>query len=680
VEDFFGTPVADPYRWLEQLDSEQTRSWIEAQNELSFPFLESVPARAGIKQRLTDLWNFERFERRDVPFKANDRYFIRLNPGLLDQAIVYVTDSLDNELTVFLDPNSFSEDGTVALGNVGGNTIVPNPDGDLVAYAKADAGSDWNTWHFREFATGEDLPDVIQHSKFFPVAWAPDGSGVYYSRYPAREDGTGDGSKPMRLFFHTIGTQESADELVYDLTDEPRHRDLQPYPVAEISDDGRFLVITVIAGSFENQIHYLDLTDPGAGIKRLIGTWEALYGYIGNDGSTLFFTTTKGAPNSRVVAIDVANPDPSRWRELIPEAEEALQDVSYVGGHLVAEYLKDAKSLVRVFRTDGTFVRDVELPGIGTAYGFEGRGDDPETFFLFTSFTTPMELWAYDVAADEARLVRRPSVSIDPEEYVTEQVFYTSGDGTRIPMFLSHKKGIELDGTNPTLLYGYGGFNVSYTPRFSTSTVVWMEMGGVYALANIRGGGEYGEAWHLAGARLNKQNVFDDFIAAAEWLIDNHYTSTPKLAIEGGSNGGLLVGACVNQRPDLFGAAVAEVGVLDMIRYHTQSANARNWSTDYGLSENEDDFRAQIAYSPYHNTVEGACYPPTLITTADHDDRVAPWHSFKFAAALQRAQGCDNAILLRIETRAGHSTGKPTWMRIDEAADVWAFLAWALEM
>ena len=680
VEDFFGTPVADPYRWLEKLDSEQTRAWIEAQNELSFPFLEAVPAREDIEQRLTALWDFERFDRRDVPFKAGESYFVTLNPGLLDQDVVYVTDSLDNDLEVFLDPNTFSVDGTVALGNVGGHPIVPSPDGRLIGYAKAEAGSDWNTWHFREFETGQDLPDVIRHSKFFPVAWAPDVSGVYYSRHPVREDGSGDDTKPMRLCFHTIGTAETEDRLVYDLTGEPRHRDLQPYPVAEASDDGRYLVITVVAGYFENQVHYLDLADPEAGIRRLIGTWEALYEYVGNDGPWFFFKTTNNAANSRVVAINVTDPEPARWRELIPEAEEALQEVSYVGGHLVAEYLKDAKSLVRVYRTDGTFVRDVDLPGLGTAYGFEGRGDDPETLFLFTSFTTPMELWRYDVLSGEAGVVRRPSLSVEPNDFVTEQIFYTSRDGTRIPMFLSHRKGLELDGSNPTLLYGYGGFNVSYTPRFATSTMVWMEMGGVYALANIRGGGEYGEAWHLAGTRQNKQNVFDDFIAAAEWLIDNGYTSTPKLAIEGGSNGGLLVGACINQRPDLFGAAIAEVGVLDMVRYHLQSANARNWSTDYGLSENQDDFRAQIAYSPYHNTVVGACYPPTLITTADHDDRVAPWHSFKFAAALQHAQGCDNPILLRVETRAGHSAGKPTWMRIDEAADTWAFLAWALDM
>ncbi len=679
-EDFFGTRVADPYRWLEQLDSEETKAWIEAQNELSFPFLEAIPSRDEIERRLTALWDFERFDRRDVPFKSGDRYFFKLNPGLLDQDVVYVTDSLDHELTVFLDPNTFSEDGTVALGNVGGHPIVPSPDGRLVAYAKAEAGSDWNTWYFRDFATGQDLPDVIRHSKFYAVAWAPDNSGVYYSRYPAREDGSGDDTRPMRLYFHAIGAPETSDTLVLDLSDEPRHRDLQPYPVAETSDDGRYLVITVVAGYFENQVHYVDLSDPKGGIRSLIGTWDALYEYIGNDGTWLFFKTTNDAPNSRVIAIDATDPSPDRWRELIPEADEALQEVAYVGGHLVAEYLKDAQSLVRVYRSDGTFVRDVDLPGVGTAYGFDGRGNDPETLFLFTSFTTPMEVWAYDVTTGDASIVRRPALSIERAEYVTEQVFYTSGDGTRIPMFISYKKGIALDGTNPTLLYGYGGFNVSYTPRFLTSTMVWMEMGGVYALANIRGGGEYGEAWHLAGTKQNKQNVFDDFIAAAEWLIENGYTSTPKLAIEGGSNGGLLVGACINQRPDLFGAAIAEVGVLDMIRYHLQSANARNWSTDYGLSENEDEFKAQIAYSPYHNTADGACYPPTLITTADHDDRVAPWHSFKFAAALQRAQGCDNPILLRVETRAGHSAGKPTWMRIDEAADAWAFLAWALDM
>jgi len=672
VEEFFGSPVADPYRWLEELDADETRAFIEAQNELSFLFLEAIPARDAIEQRLTELWNYERY---GLPSKEGGRYFYEFNSGLLNQDLVYVTDSIDAEPRLLIDPNTFSEDATIGLV-----ALSPSPDGQVLAYATSDGGSDWKDWHFRDVATGEDLAEELTYTKFTDLSWTRDSSGVYYSRYPEAADGSGDDTKPVQVYFHALGTPQTQDRLVYDLTDEPRHRDLDPKPYGYVTEDGRYLIITVYAGYFENQVHYLDLAEPGTGIRRLIGNWEALYQFIGNDGTWFFFKTTKDAPNSRVIAIDLTDPDPARWRELVPEAEEPLEDASYVGGVMVAEYLKDARSLVRIYHPDGRHLRDVELPGIGAAKGFEGRADDPETFFSFTSFTTPTEIHVLDVATGESRLFKRPTVPMESAQFETKQVFYSSGDGTRVPMFIVHRRGIELDGNNPTLLYGYGGFGVSETPRFSVARTVWMELGGVFALANIRGGGEYGEAWHLAGTKDNKQNVFDDFIAAAEWLIDNRYTSTPKLAIEGGSNGGLLVGACLNQRPDLFGAGLVEVGVLDMIRYHLQSANARNWSTDYGLSEIEDEFRAQIAYSPYHNTVDGACYPPTLITTADHDDRVAPWHSFKFAAALQRAQGCGNPILLRVETRAGHSAGKPTWMKIDEASDAWAFLTWALDM
>jgi prolyl oligopeptidase len=672
VEDFFGTTVTDPYRWLEEMESDQTRAWIEAQNELSFPFLASVSERERIKQRLTELWNYDRY---GVPEKDGGRYFYTYNSGLMNQAIVYVADGLDAEPRVLIDPNTFSDDGTVALA---GDSI--SPDGGLIAYAKSDAGSDWRDWYFRDVDTGNDLGDVLTFTKFTSLSWARDGSGVYYSRYPEKPDGTGDDTEPVKVYHHVIGTPQGEDRLVYDLSDEPQHRSLDPHPYATVTEDGRYLVVSVGAGYLENQVHISDLQDPEAGVWRLIGEWAAVYHFLGNAGSELFFKTTDGAPNWRIIATDVDHPQPSGWREVVPEAEEALQDASYVGGVLVAEYLKDAKSLVRVFGTDGRRIRDVELPGIGAAAGFEGHHDDPETFFSFTGFTTPTEVYSYRVDTGLAQLFKRPTVAVDTDQFETKQVFYTSKDGTRIPMFIVHRRGIELDGSNPTLLYGYGGFQVSMKPRYSISRTTWMELGGVFALANLRGGGEYGEEWHLAGTKQNKQNVFDDFIAAAEWLIDNGYTSTPKLAIQGGSNGGLLVAACMNQRPDLFGAVVDEVGVHDMIRYHLPSANARNWSTDYGLSENEEEFKAMIAYSPYHSVGEGTCYPPTLLTTGDHDNRVVPWHTYKYAAALQQAQACGNPILVRVETRAGHGAGKPTWMSIEELADQWAFLVWALEM
>jgi len=672
-EDFFGTPVADPYRWMEDMDSDQTHQWIQAQNQLTMPFLERLPKRNQIKNRLTELFEYERYS---APSKVQGRYFYSYNPGLANHDVVYVTDSLEGEGRVLIDPNTFSDDGTVSLAG----TEV-SPDGSLVAYAKSDGGSDWRDWFIREVESGKDLGNRITYTKFTGISWLPDGSGFYYSRYPEGEGGQGDDSKQVSVYYHEVGTPQSDDRLVYDLTDMPKHRDLAPDPYAEVSEDGNYLVITVSAGYHENQVHVLDLREPAAEPVELVGEWKALFGFLGNDGSTLFFETTLDAPNSRVIAIDVENPGEASWREVIPEAEEALQSSSYVGGHLIAQYLKDAQSLVKVFDTQGQHVRDVDLPGIGSAGGFGGRGDDTFTSYTYSSFTTPRESYVYDVATGESELFRTPEVDADFSGYEVRQIFYSSKDGTQVPMFIVHKAGLKLNGKNPTLLYGYGGFNVSLTPGYSTSRLVWMEMGGVLAIPNIRGGGEYGKAWHLAGTKAQKQNVFDDFIAAAEWLIDNQYTNPMRLAIQGGSNGGLLVGACMTQRPELFGACLPAVGVLDMIRYHTASANARNWSTDYGLSEVEAEFEAQIAYSPYHNTEEGVCYPPTLVTTADHDDRVVPWHSYKFAAALQHAQSCpNNPVLIRVETRAGHGAGTAITKQIEIVADQWAFLVWALRM
>ncbi len=668
VDDYHGTKVADPYRWLEDLDGEETAAWVKAQNDVAKPFLERIPARESLKARLTELWNYERY---GTPFEEGGRYFFFRNDGLQNQSVLYVADALDSEPRVLIDPNTFSEDGTISL-----SSVEVSRDGRLVAYSVSDGGTDWRIWRVRNVDTGQDLSDELRGIKFSGVSWAQNGSGFYYSRYPQRADGTYDDSKQVKVYFHRLGTPQSDDELIFEITDHPTRN-----PGAFLTEDGRYLIIGVFDGYDSNAYYYKDLRRENAPVVRLLDAWDALYTFIGNDGSTFYFSTTKDAPLGRVIAIDTNRPEPEHWRTLIPEAAETLEGVSYVGGKFHAQYLKDAQSLVRVYTPAGEHVRDVALPGIGSVGGFGGDSDDTETFFSFTSFTNPGAIYRYDVNTGEVTLWKQAeSAGVDPEDYDVKQVFYTSKDGTRVPMFIVHRKGLSLNGENPTLLYGYGGFNISLTPGYSASRMAWLERGGVLAIPNLRGGGEYGEAWHEAGTKLKKQNVFDDFIAAAEWLIANGYTAPHKLAIQGGSNGGLLVGAVMTQRPDLFGAALPAVGVLDMLRYHTPSANARQWSSDYGLSENPEEFKALYAYSPYHNVEKGTCYPPTLVTTADHDDRVVPWHSFKFAAALQHAQDCANPILIRVETRAGHGAGTPTWMRIEQAADQWAFLIHALGM
>ncbi len=672
VEEYHGTKVPDPYRWLEELDSTPTREWISAQNDLTFGFLEGIPQREAIKQRLTELWNFERF---GIPFKEGRgeaaRYFYSHNTGLQNQNIILVAESLSAEPRVLFDPNTFSADATVALAG-----LSVSPDGKIAAYGTSDGGTDWKTWKFRDIGTGRDLPDFLQHIKFTDMSWSRDSKGAYYSRYPMGADGKADDKQRVSVYYHKLGTPQEQDTLIYELPEQPTRS-----PYATATEDGRYLVLTISEGLIANDVYVIDLQDAKRTVRKILDKWDALYNYIGNNGTAFYFDTTKDAPNSRVIAIDVNNPAPTAWRVVVPEAKEPLQSASYVGGRVLAQYLKDVKSQVKVYDEAGAFKHDVELPGIGSAGGFGGHADDPETFFTFAGFTTPSESYRYNVVSGEKSLFKRPSVpGLDPAAYETRQVFVTSKDGTKVPMFITHKKGLTLNGENPTLLYGYGGFNISLTPGYSTARMVWMEMGGVVAVPNLRGGGEYGKTWHEAGTKLTKQNVFDDFIAAAEWLIANKYTSTKKLAIQGGSNGGLLVGAAMTQRPDLFGACLPAVGVLDMLRYHTPSMNARNWSTDYGLSENEEEFHAQFAYSPLHNVKKGTCYPPTLVTTGDHDDRVVPWHSFKYAAALQWAQSCENPVLIRVETRAGHGAGKPTWMIIEELADQWAFLVKTLGM
>ncbi|MEM7203388.1 MAG: prolyl oligopeptidase family serine peptidase [Planctomycetota bacterium] len=665
-DDYHGTRVADPYRWLEQLGAPAVDAWIAEQNKVATPYLEALPDRAAIAERLQKLWNFERY---GVPTLRGGRYFYSFNPGLANHSVLMVSDAIDAEPRVLINPNTFSADGTVSLA---GQSI--SPDGSLIAYAKSDGGSDWRDWFFRRVDDGEDLDDRLSFMKFGSLSWARDGSGVYYSRYPAGPDGAGDDAQPTSVFFHRLGAPQSEDVLVHDVSTMARHRGLRPNTNARATEDGRYVVLNVRAGYHENQVHVLDLQDPDGTPRPVVGAWSAQFSFVGNDGTQFFFETTDGAPKSRIVAIDVDSPERAKWREVVPEDDDPLRGVSFVGGRLIATYLHDVKTRVRVFGTDGSVERDIELPGVGSARGFGGESGQTTTFYSFTSFATPTEVWAYDIPTGESTLFKRPSVPFDPEQFVTEQVWYASRDGTRVPMFVTCRRDLARDGKRPTLLYGYGGFNVSLTPSYSTVRMVWLERGGVLAIPNLRGGGEFGKEWHLAGTRDRKQNVFDDFIAAAEWLIESGYTSREHLGIQGGSNGGLLVGACMTQRPDLFGACLPAVGVLDMLRYHRASANARNWSTDYGLSENAEDFASQYAYSPVHNA-RAACYPPTLVTTADHDDRVVPWHSYKFAAAVQSAQGCDNPVLLHVETRAGHGAGKPTWMQIEHAANALAFLS-----
>jgi prolyl oligopeptidase len=667
VDVYHGTRVADPYRWLEQLDSAQTKEWVKAQNQLSQPRLEALPWRPWVKQRLTELWKYERF---DVPVKAGKNYFFLRNDGEQNQSVLYVTDDLKANGHMLFDPNAASKDATVALSE-----FTPSPDGSLVAYALSDGGSDWQSWKFRDAASGKDRDDVLRRSKFWGVSWARDASGVYYSLYPPRADGTGDDAGRPAIYFHKLGEPQARDRLIYAVRDHPTR-----VPQARVTEDGRYLIITLYDGNLVNGVDVLALTSPHAKPLPLFSAWEALYTFIGAKGDELYFHTTNAAPQGRVIAVHPQQPAPLAWRTVVGEADMALEDVHYVAGRIIASYVRDAHSVARLYETDGRLLGSVPVPALGTIAGFDGEARDQETFFSYTDYVTPAAIYRYDPRANASSVWRSARIPAATGGYVTEQLFYRSKDGTRVPLFLTHRRDLKKDAQQPVLLYGYGGFNVSATPLFRAQVLAWLEMGGVFAEANLRGGGEYGEAWHIAGTGVKKQNVFDDFIAAAEFLIREGYTTSKRLGMHGRSNGGLLVGAVLVERPDLFAAALPAVGVLDMLRYHTASANARQWSSDYGLSENEADFRAQYAYSPLHNVKAGTCYPPTLITTADHDDRVVPWNSFKFAAALQHAQGCANPVLIRVETRAGHGSGKPVWMQIEDFADQWAFLADALKM
>jgi prolyl oligopeptidase len=663
VDDYHGTPVADPYRWLEDDNSAETKAWVEAQNQVTFGHLETLPLRAPLKSRLTALYNFERY---GVPFQQGGRYFFSKNDGLQNQAVLYVADSLDAAPRVLLDPNTLTADGTVALKG-----YALSEDGAKMAYGLSAAGSDWEEWKVRDVATGQDTGDVLKWVKFSGASWKKDGSGFYYSRYdePAESAKLTKLNEFQKLYFHQLGTPQSDDKLTYERKDQPKWGF-----GGSVTDDGRYLVVNVSQGTdTKNRVFFKDLTAPDAKVIELLNDFDASYNFIGNDGPVFFFTTDLDAPRSRLIALDTTKPARAHWREIIPQSDATLTGANIVGGQLAVEYLRDARSQVQLHDLTGKFMKEIELPGIGSAGGFGGKRADTETFYSFTSFTTPGRIYRYDFKTGASTLWRQPKVDFNPDAYEVKQVFYASKDGTKVPMFITHKKGLKLDGSNPTLLYAYGGFNISLTPAFSVANLAWMELGGVYAVPNLRGGGEYGEEWHQAGTKLRKQNVFDDFIGAAEWLIANRYTSAKQLAISGGSNGGLLVGASITQRPELFGAALPAVGVMDMLRFQKFTIGWA-WTSDYGSSDNADEFRALYAYSPLHNLKPGVSYPPTLVTTADHDDRVVPAHSFKFAARLQAVQSGRNPTLIRIETKAGHGAGKPTAKIIEEAADKLAFI------
>ena len=663
VDHYHGTAVVDPYRWLEDDNAPATKAWVVAQNQVTFAYLNAIPGLAAIKTRLTKLWNFERYS---VPFKEGGRYFYSRNDGLQNQSVLYTVESLAAPPRVLLDPNTLTADGTVALTG-----MAVSDDGNLLAYGLSASGSDWEQWRVRDVRTGRDLADQLEWVKFSGASWSKDGSGFYYSRYAAPQPGDAlkGVNKFHKLYFHRLGTEQSADVLVYERKDRPDWGF-----GGHVTDDGRYLIISASEGTDpKNRVLYKDLSAPGAPVVELLMEFDASYDFVENHGSVFWFKTDLAAPRSRLIAIDVNQPGRANWKEIIPQSADTLQGVSVVNQQFIAGYLKDARSVVRIFALDGTPVRDVPLPGLGTVIGFGGKRGDTETFFSFASFTTPGTIYRYDLLTGQSTVFRQPQLDFDAAAYETKQVFYKSKDGTRVPMFLVCKRGLKLDGQNPTLLYGYGGFNISLTPSFSVSRAAWLEMGGVYAQANLRGGGEYGEDWHQAGTKLRKQNVFDDFIAAAEWLQANHYTSPKKLAIQGGSNGGLLVGACMTQRPELFRAALPAVGVMDMLRFHKFTIGWA-WCSDYGSADNADEFAALYAYSPFHNLKPGVRYPATLITTADHDDRVVPAHSFKFAARLQEYHRGGNPVLIRIETKAGHVAGKPTTKQIEEKADELAFL------
>jgi len=667
VDHYHGVEVADPFRALEDDHSTETKAWVTAQNTLTQEFLATIPQRVGLRKRLTQLWNFERF---NAPFEYGGKYFYNHNTGLQNQSVLFVTDSPEQPGRVLLDPNTLSTDGTVSLSE-----IAPSEDGKLLLYGTSRSGSDWQEFRIRDVASGKDLEDVIRWVKFSGASWAKDGSGFYYSRYEQPQDGELLKGKNefQKLYFHELGSPQSADALIYERKDHASWG-FSGY----VTDDGGYLIIHVSEGTNpKNRLFYKNLSIPASSVVELLSAADADYDFVANAGPVFFFRTNLDAPRYRVIAVDTREPEREKWREVIPQAQEKLESAKFVGGKVYCEYLKDARSQVRIFRQEGSSLiaqGELPLPGIGSVGGFNGRAADTHTFFSYTSFTEPGAIYELDIAQGTYNVWRKPAVDFISENYQTQQIFFTSKDGTRVPMFITHRIGLVLDGSAPAILYGYGGFNVPMTPGFSVTQAVWLENGGILAVANLRGGGEYGADWHLAGTKLRKQNVFDDFIGAAEWLVANQYTTSAKLAIQGGSNGGLLVGACMAQRPELFGAALPAVGVMDMLRFHKFTIGWA-WKSDYGSSDDAEEFKALLAYSPLHNLKPNTRYPATLITTADHDDRVVPAHSFKFAARLQECQVAGGPpVLIRIETSAGHGAGTALDKVIEQSTDQLGFL------
>ena len=660
VDDYFGTQIADPYRWLEVDTAQDVEAWVKEQNEVTFGYLEQIPYREAIRERYEELFNYPKLS---SPFQAGDHYFFYKNDGLQNQSVIYVQEGLDGEPEVFIDPNALSKEGTVAI-----NLIGISDDNRYVAYSRQDAGSDWQEIHVMEIATKQKLPDVLKWVKFSGASWWKD--GFFYSRYPEPAKGSeysGD-NKYHSIYYHQLGTPQEQDKLIYRDNDNPNI-----YHFGGVTEDGRYFVMYKQPGTDGFATLYKDLEQNGDFVELFAG-YSNKSAVVHNIGDHFLVRTDIGAPNYRLVEVDLKNPQKENWKEIIPENKNLLQGVSTGGGKMFASYLENATTRIYQMDYDGNNMKAIQLPGLGSAGGFGGKEEETVLFYSFSSFTYPNTIFKFDVETGESEQFYKAELKFDPQDFVEKQVFYKSKDGTEVSMFIVYKKDLELNGQNPTYLYGYGGFNVNLTPFFSTSRIILLENGGVFAMPNLRGGGEYGEEWHKAGMLLKKQNVFDDFIAAAEYLIDNKYTSSEKLAIAGGSNGGLLVGACMTQRPDLFAVALPAVGVMDMLRYHRFTVG-KGWIPEYGCADSSDvDFRNLLAYSPLHNLKEGVEYPATMVTTADHDDRVVPAHSFKFAAQLQRSHAGDNPVIIRIETDAGHGAGKPSAKIIEEQADMWSFV------
>jgi prolyl oligopeptidase len=661
VDNYFGTDVQDPYRWLEDDTSKQTAQWVTAQNDVTFSYLKNISYRDKVKERLSKIFNYERLS---APFKEGEYYYFYKNDGLQNQSVIYRKKGEDGEAEIFLDPNKFREDGTISLAG-----LNFSKDGSLATYRISKGGADWTDAIVMKTADKSIVEDTLKNIKFSGIAWKGN-EGFYYSTYD-KPKGSQLSEKTQfhKLYYHKLGTPQSSDVMIFGGEKTPRR-----YIGAYLTEDERFLVITASTSTTGNELYIQDLKDPKGKIVTVVDNFDKDHYVVDNDGTRLIIQTNLNAPNNRLVEVDFAKPTPENWKDLIPETESVLS-TSTGGGKIFAEYLVDVKTVVKQYDMRGKLEREIELPGIGTAGGFGGKADEQFDYYTFTSFTFPPTIYKYDIATGKSTVYERPKVDFNPEDYETKQVFYTSKDGTKVPMFITHKKGIELNGKNPTMLYGYGGFSVSLQPSFSTARIVWLENGGIYAQPNLRGGGEYGEQWHLAGTKMNKQNVFDDFIAAAEYLIKEKYTSSDYLAISGGSNGGLLVGATMTQRPDLMKVAFPAVGVMDMLRYHKFTAGA-GWAYDYGTADDSKEmFEYLRKYSPVHALKPGVKYPATMVTTADHDDRVVPAHSFKFAATLQEHHAGDAPVLIRIETNAGHGAGTPISKTIEQVADQYSF-AW----